>query len=158
MLLALPALSACTVQNAQTDQVYTPADGVNNRDGQIDVLNALIVSDEPGSGRLIAGLSNNNPDEADTLTSVKGAEEDAAVQFTLVEGDTEIAPGGYLNLAGEGAPVVLAEGDEVAAGAFVRLTMAFSNGEAVTVNVPVLAAEGDYAEIEIPTATAPATP
>ena len=43
-LFVVPALTACSSTNfgAQTDKVYTPGDGVTNRDGMVDVLNALL--------------------------------------------------------------------------------------------------------------------
>jgi len=55
VLLAVPALSSCGVNfSAQTDQVYTPAEGALNRDGDVDVLNALIVSDQAGEANSAA--------------------------------------------------------------------------------------------------------
>ena len=72
--LAVPALSSCGSNfNAPTDQVYTPGIGVNNRDGSVDVLHALIVSGEDGSGTIIAGLVNNDQRNDDALTEVAGA-------------------------------------------------------------------------------------
>jgi hypothetical protein len=51
LLLAVPALSSCSVSfGAQTDQVYNPSAGVDDRSGSVDVLNALVVSGAAGSG------------------------------------------------------------------------------------------------------------
>ena len=60
LLLAVPALSACGVSfGAPTDQVYNPSVGVDDQSGQVDVLNALIVSGSNGSGTVVATLVNN---------------------------------------------------------------------------------------------------
>jgi hypothetical protein len=155
VLLAVPALSACGVNfDAQTDQYYTPTDGENNREGTVQVLNALIISDSPGSGRLIAALDNGG-DEADTLTGVRGLEVDQSVDFNLVEGETAIPAGGVLQLADDGSAVVAVSGDpeRVAAGGYVRLAFMFQNGEEASLNVPVLAPDDTYADIEIPAPT-----
>jgi hypothetical protein len=154
-LLAVPALSSCASTNfgAQTDQYYTPTDGENAREGTVDVLHALIVSDTPGSGRLIAGLANGDAEE-DTLTGVRGLEEDQGIQFALVEGETTIPAGGLLQLAEEGSAVISVSGDpeSLAAGDYVRLAFTFGNGEEVPMNVPVLAPGEDYQDVEIPEA------
>ncbi len=179
MLLAVPTLSSCATTNfdAQTDQYYTPADGENAREGTVDVLNALIVSEEPGQGRLIAGLSNpgtsgrapvgaesgDSQDSQDTqtevegddeLTGVRGVDDFEGVQFSIVEGETAIPAGSMLQLANEGSAVVAVSGDPelVAPGKYVRLAFTFESGEEIEVNVPVLAPGVDYADIEIPEA------
>jgi hypothetical protein len=150
-LLAVPALSACGVNfGAQTDQIYTPADGENSREGMVDVLNALVVSETPGTGRLIAGLSNNDTEEGDALTGVTGAGEDTGLTVALEE--VEIPAGGLVQLAGEDveAVVVTGEPDQLRPGAFVRVTFQFANAEPATLNVPVLEPGETYADVEVP--------
>jgi hypothetical protein len=143
-LLTLP-LAACTF--AGTDYVYTPAQGVNDRDGTIDVLNALVVSSEEGQGRLVVGLANNDQQQGDQLTGVSGADEDSDVQVQLQGGDTEIEPGGFLQTANSGAANITVTGDVVKPGAFVRLTMQFAQAEPVTVHVPVVEPGTDFAGV-----------
>ena len=154
LLLAVPVLSSCATTNfdAQTDQYYTPTDGENAREGTVDVLHALIVSEEPGQGRLIAALVNGDTENEDALAGIAGAGDDEGVQFEVVEGETTIRPGGSLQLADDGSAVVAVSGDPelVAPGKYVRLTVSFENGEDVEVNVPVLEPGTDYAEVEIP--------
>ena len=151
-LVAVPALSACgTNFDAQTDQVYTPADGENNYDGSVDVLNAMIVSDTPGSGRFIAGLVNNDSQEPDTFESVEGVGESAEVTFSVEGGETEIPPGGGLQLADDGSAMVVASGSEDAlqAGKFVRVSVSFANGDTAELNVPVMAPGVTYEGVEL---------
>jgi hypothetical protein len=150
-LLAVPALSACGVNfGAQTDQVYTPADGENHREGTIDVLNALIISETPGTGRLIAALSNNDTEGADALTGVTGAQESSEVTFQVP--GVEIPEGQLVQLASDDVEPVVVSGDEEAIrpGKFVRLTFEFQNADAATLNVPVLEPGETYADVELP--------
>ena len=157
VLLAAPALVSCSSNNfsAQTDQYYTPTDGENAREGTVDVLHALIVSDTPGSGRLIAGLSNGDTGNDDTLTGVRGLDEAEGVQFSVEEGETTIPSGGLLQLADDEAAMVAVSGDPelIEAGEYVKVEFTFENGEAVPINVPVLAPGEDYADIELPDAS-----
>ena len=158
-VLVVPLAASCGF-NLQTDQVYTPADGENSRAGEVDALNMLIVSETPGSGRLIGALVNNSSTEEDTLTGVVGAEEDEQLQFTSAGGETAIPPGELLQLADDEAAAIEVTGDETAlqAGSFVRLTLTFQNAEPVTLNVPVLAPGEVYADVDLPDSSATASP
>ena len=154
--MTTPALAACGVSfGAQTDQPYTPADGVSARGGEVDVLNALIVSDTPGTGRLIAGLSNENTGASDTLTGVRGAGEDQSVTFAPSGGSTTIPAGGLLQLADPDAANVVVKGspDLVKPGGFVRLTFSFQNAQEATLNVPVLEPDETYKDVQLPDST-----
>src|ERR1700752_1769155 len=68
-LLAVLGLSACGF-NYATDREYTPAAGLNYKSGTVDVLNALIVSSEEGSGTFIASLSNESKLETISFESL----------------------------------------------------------------------------------------
>lgn len=150
LTLATPLLAACSVNfGAQTDQVYTPAQGVNDRSTDIDVLNALVVAESDGSGRLIAGLASQ-ADEDVELTGVTGEGEDAEVQFGSDGGEAVVPAGGFLQLADEGSAVISATGEGVEVGDYVRLTMSFSNGDEVSVNVPVVVPGEDFADVTLP--------
>ena len=152
-LLALPALSSCGGNfKAQTDQVYTPAEGVNNRDGQVDVLNALIVSDSEGTGRLIAGFSNNT-DKDETVTSVTGVGVDQQISFEMQGGEFTVPGNGFLQLADTDGGVISASGDPVKAGYFVSIRLQFSDAEPVDLSVPVVAPGEDFTDVAIPTPT-----
>lgn len=154
VLLAVPALSACGF-NEQTDQVYNPADGVNNRSGAVDVLDALIVADSHGSGTVIAGLSNNNQTTADQLTSVSGAGKDQSVAVTMGSRPT-ITPAGFKQLADLKSPIA-AKGSQIVPGNFVTLRFTFKNAESITVDVPVLDRTDQYTSVPVPTSPSPST-
>lgn len=141
-LLLVPALSACGF-NVQTDQVYQPAEGVNERSGEVDVLNALVVSAEDGSGTFAGSLANGDQADADELTSITGQ----GLEIELDE-PVEIPAAGLVNFAEEGNVAVT--GDDVLAGGFVTLTFTFSSGQSTTVKMPVVVHGGDYADVPVP--------
>jgi hypothetical protein len=148
-LLAAPVVSSCGVNfDAQTDQVYNPAVGVNDRDGSVDVLNALVVSGTAGSGTVVATLVNNDQRNADSVRGIAGAGRDTALAVQ-VAGPRRIPPDGLLNLADEGKVTV--RGQRVAPGKFVEITFSFDRGEAVTVKAPVVSSDNpDYADVKVP--------
>jgi hypothetical protein len=137
----LPLLTACGF-SAQTDQVYQAPVGTNDRSGDVDILNALVVSGQNGSGTF-AGTLVNTTDEDDVLDSVSGAGITAPSRTVDVPADqvVPLADGGEVTLQGSG----------IKAGSFVELTFGFSSGQTTTVNVPVVAATGDYADVPLPT-------
>ena len=137
-MLAVPALSSCGFNKA-TERVYTPAAGVNDQDTKVDVLGAVIVSGQEGSGTFIASFANNLPDEEVTVDSLAGAS-GTTIQVESFE-PIAIPPGGFVNLAEEGGIPVTGS---FSAGDFVPVTVSFSNGERATMDVPVVANEGDY--------------
>jgi hypothetical protein len=157
LVLAAPVLTSCGGNfNQQTNQIYNPAEGVDDRSGQVDVLNALVVSTEKGSGTVVATFVNNDQDRGDSLKSIAGAGQDADLKVTP-GGPTAIAPGGLLNLAERGRNFV--EGERVQAGYFVEVTFTFDNAGAVTVKVPVVnGAEPEYTSIPQPTPTGAPSP
>ena len=139
LLLAAPGLAACGF-NVQTDQQYQAAVGVDDRSASIDVLNAVVVSAEDGTGVFVATFVNNSTDSAQRILSITP---DGGESTVLGK---EIGPEGLVNLADEEAPVTI-NGADVAPGKFVRVAIEFDTGEQTVVNAPVVAAEGDYAGI-----------
>jgi len=149
-VVLVPVLSACGFDQP-TDRVYTPGVGVNERSGEVDVLNALVVSGTDGSGALVATLANNDQTEPDALTQVSGAGEDSAVRVAL-DGPVQLGAGTSLSLTDE--TEVFVEGERITPGAFVQLSFTFQNAEAVTLEVPVVARRGPYSDIPVPSAAA----
>ncbi|MCF6379054.1 hypothetical protein L2K70_15665 [Nocardioides KLBMP 9356] len=139
LVVALAApLSSCGFDYA-TDRDYTPGSGANTREGQVDVLSAVVVSAARGSGTFVASLSNNSDDSEQTFTAVAG--QDATV--TAAEFDPITIPaGGLVNLADPPADIVLTGDFE--AGDVVPLTFDFGTGERVSLNVPVVSDETGY--------------
>jgi hypothetical protein len=152
-----PALAACSLGtsnfDAQTNQFYTPAEGVNERSAGVDVLNAVVVSDGSGTGRFIAGLVSNSTTTADALQEVKGSGDTAGITGTL-KTPIDIAPSGFVQLADSGVEPVVLEGRQLVPGRFVELTITFEQAGTVTIQLPVVAAEDDFADVQLPSAEA----
>ena len=136
--LAAP-LSSCGFDYA-TDRDYTPGSGANNREGEVDVLSAVVVSAAEGSGTFVASLSNGSEGEQ-TLTAVAG--QDSTVTAAEFE-PVVIPPGGLVNLADPAADIVLT--GDFKAGDFVPLAIDFGNGERISLNVPVVSNDTGYWE------------
>lgn len=150
LLLAAPVLASCGFDYA-TDRPYTPGTGTNQNEGQVDVLAAVIVSAEDGSGTLVASFSNNVAGEPATVTEVAGAGDDAA----LVVGDVEpieIEGGGVVNLADAETPITIT--GDFTTGQFLTLSFTFGDGETVTLDVPSVADCYEYAGLDATAETA----
>lgn len=145
LAVSLTALSACSRGfNEPTDASYQPAEGVNNRAGQVDVLGAVIVSNTTGgSGVFIASFSNNNQTRADQLTGVAG-------RGVTVSGGavTRTIPAGELvNLADPSVGGIALTGAKVKPGNYVLMRLTFQHADPVTMLVPVVSDDGPYASL-----------
>ncbi len=144
LLIAVPGLTSCsaTGRDAATNRDDNPiVPGANNRDAQVDVLNAVVVSKADGSGTFIATLVNNSPDADDTMASLSGLGLEVG-EFTAVG----IPLRGLVNLAAadQGIPVT----GDFGAGRYVALTVGLGSGESVDLNVPVVADAGDFTGLD----------
>ncbi|CAB4724766.1 MAG: hypothetical protein F2667_11650 [Actinobacteria bacterium] len=146
LALAASALTSCGFDYA-TDRPYTPAAGVNDRSGVVDVLGATIVASQADAGTFVATLSNNSADKAVALTSV------SAVEGTPLTASTfepiTIKPLGLVNLADLGIGVA----GDFSAGQFLSIELRFDNGETAAIELPVVTNCGMFAGFD--TATAP---
>lgn len=141
LVLAVPTLTSCGFDYA-TNRPYTPAEGVNNAEGDVKVLNAVVVAAQPDSGTFIATLSSDAEEEV-TFEGVSGAGGNTIEpdDFTGVE----IPARGLVNLAEEGGPSLSGTFE---AGDFLALTLSFDTGDTVTMNVPVVPACEEYADLD----------
>ncbi len=142
ILLAVPGVSACGF-NYATDKENTIVNGTSNKDGTVDVLNALIVSAEPGSGTFIATLSNNDTSQAISLESLDfGSSSTTQVaDFSPIE----VPAHGLVNMAdGQGIKVT----GEFEAGEFVGVTLSFDNGESAEMDVHVVSDDDEYSGLD----------
>ena len=147
LVLAAPGLTACGF-NYATDKENTIVNGTSSQDGVVDVLNAVIVSGEEGSGTFIASLSNNDTTEAISLESLDfGSNSTTEVAaFSPIE----VPPHGFVNLAdGQGIKV----SGEFSAGEFVGVTLGFDNGESTEMDVLVVTDEDEYVGLDNGTGT-----
>lgn len=142
LLLLVPALAACGF-GEQTDQVYQAATGVNDRSGQVWILNGTIVSDQDGTGTFAGTLVDQSQAKPAKLVDVSGAE--GSVSVTI--------PAGQVANLGSTGQIRLSD-PKITQGAFVPVTFTFDNGQITTVSLPVVDHSGDYAGVPVgPTAS-----
>ena len=151
-LVAATALSSCGF-NYPTDRVYTPAAGVNYREGTVDVLNAAVVSAQANAGTFIATFNNNSTSKTVTLTSISG---DGSAVGIVNAKPLAIKPGAFVNLATTGGVPLTGT---FQAGQVVQMTLTFDNGQSANLQVPVVNDAGQWAGLDqsTPSATPSAT-
>jgi hypothetical protein len=141
LLVSCAALSSCGFSYS-TDREYTVNSSTDNREGEVDVLNAVVVSAAEGSGTFVASFANNDIDEEETLTGVAG---DEGTSITAPEFEPVTIPAdGLVNLADPPADIVLT--GDFTAGDFVPLVLDFGNGERIAIKVPVVSDDSGYWE------------
>jgi hypothetical protein len=121
---------------------------VNDRSSEVDVLGAVVVSAEPGSGMLIASLVNNDEGRVDKLTDIQGEGVQVAIGAT-----PEIPAGGLVNFADKAVGGIPLQGAKVKAGGYVTFQLSFENADPVTIEVPVVTDTGPYAGLASPEST-----
>ncbi len=131
VLLVAPLLASCGFDYA-TDRVNTLSAGVSDRDGEVDVLGAVIVAGEADSGVLLATLVNNSNEEPAGFAGVTATE---AVSPAGEPQSVEIPRGGRLTLVDEGGVPVTGT---FAPGDFVDVTLSFDGGQVTTLQVNVV--------------------
>lgn len=148
-LVAAGALSGCaTGFEAQTTTVYTAPEGADVRTGDVEGLNMLVVSGSDGTGTLVAALVNTT-DEDDQLVEVSAADIDTDETLTVtgLDAPVDLPPSTLVQVAdGEVTPIGI-NGEPVQAGQVLRLSLRFAMAGAVVAEVPVVTAEGHYAEV-----------
>jgi hypothetical protein len=138
LVLLVPTMTACGIGfDQQTDKVYQAGTGSDNRSGQVYVLNAAIVSATDGTGTFAGTLVNTNQTTADALVSIAGG----------TGGPVALAPNASVNLAASGA--VKIANPTIKAGGYLQITLQFQSGQTTTMNVPVVARVGDYANVPV---------
>jgi hypothetical protein len=138
LILAVPGVASCGF-NYATDRENTISNGTSDKSGTVDVLNAVIVSQDDGSGTFIATLSNNSATETIHMSSLDFGS-NSTTQVAAFD-PIEVKPHAVVNLAnGQGIKV---SGD-FKAGDFLSLTVGFDNGESADMKVHVVVADDEY--------------
>lgn len=145
ILAATLTLAAGCGFDVQTNQPYTPAEGINanvgSRSEPVGVRNLLIVSKEPGKGFVSASLTAT---KNDTLQRITGraylADGSAGTPLTAtLPGPVTLSPGTLTVLTSE--RLIEVTGTDLRAGLEAELTLTFATAGEVTVRVPVVSAD-----------------
>lgn len=142
-LVLAPVLSSCGFDYA-TNRDYNVGVGTDNKEGDVNVLAAVIVSAEDGEGVFVAGLASELTDDSVTLEDITGTGTEDSATFEVPEG-IEVEPGGFLNLNNSEEPIRVT--GDFAPGQFVPAVLSFSNGERVEMDVFVVSNCDDYANV-----------
>lgn len=144
LVAALPALSACSAsgRDAATSQVNQIVMGTDNRDFEVDVLNAVIVAKADGSGTFIATLVNNSSQTDNSMTALAGDQGLDVSTFSAIS----IPVRGLVNLADNGLGIVVT--GDFKLGQYVPLTVTLGDGTSIPVNTPVVPDSGYWTGLD----------
>ncbi len=127
--LALGASGCSMVTYQATTEHYDASDGVSLNVGDLDVRNALVVSDDGVDGNLVMTVVNSSDDDV-TLGVQIGSGGDTT--------EIEVGAGQTLALGSEEEEPVLLEGIDAEPGGLVSLYFQYGDVEGVEKQVPVL--------------------
>ena len=141
VLLLAPVVAACGF-NYQTDQVYQPATGTDDRSGQVYILNAMVVTVSGKQGTFAGTLVNESQTHATRLVSVTGPNLQGSTTPVRLPANQAV------NLADTGQ--ISVSGPTIKAGNFVTMNFEFANGQSTRMDVPVVSRTGPYANVPLP--------
>ncbi|MGI8888114.1 MAG: hypothetical protein ACR2GB_03940 [Nocardioidaceae bacterium] len=145
--MMMPMLAACGANfDAQSNQIYQPADGTNSDIGDVLARNVLIVADD-SRGTLVSYLVNQTA-TADKLRQVTVTAGDGSkVESTVTEGGVELPPSVGVQVADKAA--VQLQGEALKPGYFVEVEMTFERAAPLNLDVPIVDRSGAYADVAI---------
>jgi hypothetical protein len=154
-LVAVPLLAGCgTGFQAETNQIYQPGPGITDRNGDVYLLNALIVTDGKGHGTVVGALVNQQS-RTDTLT-------DAGVKCGPKTLDTSILSG-TVSLMSQQSVQLATTGDvrvsgTLDSGTYCTLTLTFAQAGPIDLEIPIVDAAGDFSGVPVGAVAPPSTP
>ncbi|MGA8257498.1 MAG: hypothetical protein WB767_13070 [Nocardioides sp.] len=152
LLLATPVLTSCGFDYA-TDRVNTISAGVNERNGDVDILGAVVIAGQDDAGVFVATLANNSTSDEAALTAFTGGAAGELQPIEEVATVTVPRSGAVSMFQTGGIPV----SGTFKAGNFVDVTLNFSNGQSSTLEVPVVTPCFQYDVAKFPAIELPGT-
>ena len=148
----MTALTGCSSGfDATSTKDYAPSDGIVAGDGDIRVLNALVVAADGADEGVVSMTVVNRGETSDRIT---GIESDAG-DVTL-GGDTSLPPGAAVSFGTEEATATVS-GLTKEPGNAVELTVRFAKAEPLTFRTVIVPSTDDYASLT-PAASPTPTP
>ncbi|MGH3366102.1 MAG: hypothetical protein ACRDOY_02745 [Nocardioidaceae bacterium] len=145
----LPVLSGCASGfDSPVQQDYNPTVGVNVRDGEVWALNLMVVMPETGRGTLVGALLNRTG-RADALVdaTLRPDAGEPPVKASMLRSSVSLSPA---QLVETSQPPTVAVDSNITPGRFVTATLEFEQAAPIEAKIPVLAAEGAYADVPLP--------
>jgi hypothetical protein len=140
-------LSACgTSFDAQTNKVYQAGIGANHH-GEIDVLNTLFVVNDDKSATLSAAIVNQSGSDQSlsSVTVTTLADKELPVRSTKLL--LPLPQGVLTNVGGASDAGGFRVTDGVTAGAYVKVTLSFTDAAPVTIEAPAVARTEEYDKV-----------
>ncbi|CAN5267765.1 hypothetical protein BH09ACT12_BH09ACT12_36230 [soil metagenome] len=147
VLLLAGALSSCGFDTA-TNRINTISSGINDQDGQVDILGAAIISGASDSGLFVATLSNSGATDG-TVNDTTVTLVDLAGDVTPIDDLTPvpIEPSASDSLYQDGG---IAVSGSFELGDFVNVQLTFDNGQTSTLEVAVMRPCYEYDPAKFP--------
>lgn len=150
VLTAVPLLAGCAAGfDATPMQPYAPSDGVLVENGDLRLLNVLVVANAAGTSGVVSATIANRGQTDDRLIGLTSP--DGTVDLT---GSGDLPAGSSLALSAGSQTSATISGLTKLAGEAITLRFTFRHADPVSVKTVVVAAEGPYATVTpAPTAT-----
>ena len=138
----MTALTGCSSGfDATSTQDYAPSDGIVAGDGDMRVLNALVVAAEDADDGAVSMTVVNRGETSDRITGILSDAGDVTLG-----GDTSLPPGGAVSFGTEEASATVS-GLSKEPGQAVTMTVRFAKAEPLTFRTVIVTATDDYASI-----------
>jgi hypothetical protein len=146
------ALAGCNFITPQATLVpYESSDGVSGKVGDVDVLNAVVLSEDGASGNLLFSALNSSDDDVELAVQFESGGERVTIDLDVEAGS--IGQFGF----GEGGQVFLADID-TKPGGLIPIYFQYGSAQGRELLVPVLdGAQAEYSPF-LPTPTPTPTP
>jgi hypothetical protein len=163
----LAVLSGCAANfGAQTQVRYQPGVGTDERNGDVYVLNAVVVADSAGTGTVVTNMISQVRDDylTDfTASSLEGGVLDTSKLPAVTDGSANAPTDGVslplqTSVKLPDAALLQVEGPAVTPGSFVSLSLTFQEAAPLQLQVPVVSRSGAYSGIPVGPIATPVTP
>ena len=146
----MTALTGCSSGfDATSTQDYAPSDGIVAGDGDIRVLNALVVAAEDADDGAVSMTVVNRGETSDRITAILSDAGDVTLG-----GDTRLPPGGAISFGTEEATATVS-GLSKEPGQAVELTVRFAKAEPLSFRTVMVLGTDDYASLTPPASPTP---
>ncbi|MFC7624486.1 hypothetical protein [Microlunatus sp. GCM10028923] len=145
ILTATLSLAAGCGFNVQTNQPYTPGEGINanvgSRSEPVSVRNLLIVSKQPGQGFVSASLTATKNDVLQRITGRAYLSDGSAGTPLTAALPAPVSVNAGVLTQLTSTQLIEVTGNDLKAGLEAELTLTFATAGEVTVRVPVVSAD-----------------
>jgi copper(I)-binding protein len=152
--LATALVAGCSTSfDAQTNQIYQSGIGSNNRDGDVYVLDALVVTNGTALGTISAGLVNEVAGDDALIAVTADSPAGNRVRGMILSHRVRLPSLQLVQLSDTG-DVILSAVKPLNVGGSITVTFTFRNAASVTLDLPIVMNTGDFARVPVPSPSA----